>query len=153
MRELTRAHYFCFAADMRTPTTRPVDLGVVSEEDSGDDEEEPLPMRSRRAYRSRNWLSRVRGLARTCQNGKRLPPVGRYCLIIKGDADKDFGKMCVVSRQTKCMVSVVWRDNDTGATREKMKHPESLIQLEDGLRVEQDADGMLWVVRGDEDRV
>jgi hypothetical protein len=51
------------------------------------------------------------------------------------------------------MVSVAWRDNDTGATREKMKHPESLIQLEDGLRVEQDADGMLWVVRGDKDVV
>jgi hypothetical protein len=55
--------------------------------------------------------------------------------------------MVVVVRQTKCMVAVVWKDEGSGDTREKLKHPESLIQLEDGLVLEQDTDGMLWVVR------
>jgi hypothetical protein len=32
--ELAGAHNF-LASDMRTPTTRPIDLGVVSKEDSG----------------------------------------------------------------------------------------------------------------------
>jgi hypothetical protein len=32
-------------------------------------------------------------------------------------------------------------------TRKKLKQPKSLVQLEDGLGVEQDTDGMLWVVR------
>ena len=57
--------------------------------------------------------------------------------------------MGVVNRQTKCMVSIIWRDEMTGETREKLKHPNSLIQLEEGLTMEQDADGMLWVVRRD----
>jgi hypothetical protein len=47
------------------------------------------------------------------------------------------------------MVAVVWKDEATGATKEKLKHPESLIQLEEGLRLEQDFDGMLWIVRGE----
>jgi hypothetical protein len=57
------------------------------------------------------------------------------------------GRMGLVSRQTKCMVAIVWKDAKSGKTREKLKQPESLIQLEDGLIVEQDGDGMLWVVR------
>jgi hypothetical protein len=47
------------------------------------------------------------------------------------------------------MVSVVWKEETSGRTHEKLKHPESLIQLEDGLRVVQDADGMLWIVRSE----
>jgi hypothetical protein len=45
------------------------------------------------------------------------------------------------------MVLIVWKDEETGKTREKLKRPESLVQLEDGLGIEQDTDGMLWVVR------
>jgi hypothetical protein len=62
---------------------------------------------------------------------------------MKGEADKDMGWMRVVSRQTKCMVSIVWKDESTGRTHEKLKHQELLIQLEDGLRLEQDPDGMM----------
>jgi hypothetical protein len=54
--------------------------------------------------------------------------------------------MGIVSRQTKCMVAIVWKAAKNGRVQEKLKRPDSLIQLEDGLRVEQDADGMLWVV-------
>jgi hypothetical protein len=42
------------------------------------------------------------------------------------------------------MVAVLWRDALTGITKEKRKRPGSLIQLEEGLVVEQDADGMIW---------
>jgi hypothetical protein len=44
------------------------------------------------------------------------------------------------------MVAIVWKAAKNGRVQEKLKRPDSLIQLEDGLRVEQDADGMLWVV-------
>ena len=132
---------------MRTPENIRSDVGVISEDE--DEEEEPI-MRLTRPYRSRNWLMRIPWLTRTGVNGKRRPPVGRLCLILKGDAEKDLGRMCVVSRQTKCMVSVVWKEETSGRTHEKLKHPESLIQLEDGLRVVQDADGMLWIVRSGE---
>ena len=57
--------------------------------------------------------------------------------------------MGLVTRQTKSMVAVVWKIAETGATAEKLKHPESLIQLEEGLIVEQDSDRMIWVVRRD----
>jgi hypothetical protein len=131
---------------MRTPENIRSDVGVISEDE--DEEEEPI-MRLTRPYRSRNWLMRIPWLTSTGVNGKRRPPVGRLCLILKGDAEKDLGRMCVVSRQTKCMVSVVWKEETSGRTHEKLKHPESLIQLEDGLRVVQDADGMLWIVRSE----
>jgi hypothetical protein len=131
-------------SEMRTPENQGTELGVISDEEP---EENGLQRRRRRTYRSRNWVSRVPWLTRTGVNGKKLPPVGRFCLILKGDADKDVGRMGMVTRQTKSMVSIVWKDELTGRVREKLKHPESLIQLEEGLRVEQDADGMLWVVR------
>jgi hypothetical protein len=67
--------------------------------------------------------------------------------ILKGDADKDVGRMGIVSRQTRCMVAIVWKDAKSGKTHERLKQPKSLIQLEDGLIAEQDVDGMLWVVR------
>jgi hypothetical protein len=59
--------------------------------------------------------------------------------------------MGIVGHQTKCMVTIVWKDEDTGTTKERVKRPDSLIQLEDGLRIDQDSKGMLWVVRGDSD--
>ena len=135
---------------MRTPSTIRTGIEVVSEEESEDDDVESIGRQTTRSYRSRNWISRVRNLTRTGRNGARLPPVGRYCLVLKGDADKDVGRMALVTRQTKSMVTVVWKEEITGATKEKLKHPESLVQLEEGLAVEQDSFGMLWVVRQDE---
>jgi hypothetical protein len=129
---------------MRTPGRNiQTDVGVVSE---GEEEEDTLERRERRAYRSRNWLSRIPWLTRTGVNGNKRPPVGRMCLILKGNAEQDVGQMGVVVRQTRSMVAVVWKDEVTGRTHEKLKQPESLVQLEDGLKVIQDADGMLWIV-------
>lgn len=130
---------------MRTSQSWDPEVGIISEDDG--DAEDPPGRRSKRGYRSRNWLKRVAWLTRTGRNGSKRPPVGRICLVLKGDMDKDLGRMGVVSRQTKSMVSIVWKDEETGQTCEKLKQPESLVQLEDGLGVEQDTDGMLWVVR------
>jgi hypothetical protein len=69
---------------------------------------------------------------------KETPPVGRFCLILKGDANKDMGRMGIVSRQTKCMVAILWKDGKSEKTQERLKQPEPLVQLEDGLIVEQD---------------
>jgi hypothetical protein len=55
--------------------------------------------------------------------------------VLKGGADKDVGQVALVTHQTKSMVSVVWRDEVTGATEEKLKHPESLVQLESDLKM------------------
>jgi hypothetical protein len=57
--------------------------------------------------------------------------------------------MGLVVRQTKSMVAVERRDAATGATKEKWRRPDSLIQLEEVLVVKQDADGMIWIVRRD----
>jgi hypothetical protein len=129
---------------MLTPRQR-ADVGVVSEKES---DEDGVGERSKRTYQPRSWKSRLRWLTRTESNGKKLPPVGRFCLILKGDAEKDVGGMGIVSRQTRCMVAIVWKGAKSGETHERLlKQSKSLIQLEDGLIVKQDVDGMLWVVQ------
>jgi hypothetical protein len=56
--------------------------------------------------------------------------------------------MVMVVRQTKRMVVVQWKDAVSGEpSAEKIKKPESLIQLEDGLVLEYDSRGMLWIQR------
>jgi hypothetical protein len=60
--------------------------------------------------------------------------------------------MVMVVRQTGSMVAVRWKNELTGEpSSEKMKRPESLIQLEEGLVVAQDAHGMLWIQREQEE--
>jgi hypothetical protein len=50
------------------------------------------------------------------------------------------------------MVAVKWKDELPGEpSSEKLKRPESLIQLEDGLVVEQDSHGMVWIQRKQEE--
>jgi hypothetical protein len=133
---------------MRTPTLVRSSgrLGVVSEDDK---EQIPARLREedpRHHYRSRNWLTRFRRVSQTGRNANRRPPVGRCCLVLRGDVDQDVGKMVMVVRQTGSMVTVRWKNELTGEpSSEKMKRPESLIQLEEGLVVAQDAHGMLWI--------
>jgi hypothetical protein len=91
---------------MLTPKQR-ADVGVVSEEESDDD---GMVERPKRAYEPRSWKNRLRWLTQTGASRKKLPPVGRFCLILKGDTSKDMGRMGIVSRQTKCMVAIVWKD-------------------------------------------
>jgi hypothetical protein len=67
--------------------------------------------------------------------------------MMKDKASLDVGRMGVIASQhMKCKVTVVWRDKMMGETKENLKHPNSLVQLEEGLMMERDVDGMLWVV-------
>jgi hypothetical protein len=129
--------------NLLTPRQR-AEVGIVSEEELDDD---GIVERPKHGYEPRSWRNWLQWLTQTGASRKKLPPVGQFCLILKGDADKNMGQMGIVLRQTKCMVAIVWKDAKNGRVQEKLKQPDSLIQLEDGLRVVQDADGMLWVVR------
>ena len=93
--------------EMQTPEQQSLILGIVSDEESEDDEPEK---RLRRAYQPSHWKSWLFWLTQTGMNGKKLPPVGRCGLILKGEADRDLDWMAVlVSQQTRCMAAVVWR--------------------------------------------
>jgi hypothetical protein len=121
---------------------------VISEDDEDNRESHGTREDPRHHYRSRNWLSRFWQITRTGRNADRRPPVGRCCFVLRGDPDQDLGRMVMVVRQTKCMVVVRWKDEHSGEPSvEKLKHPGSLVQLEDGLEVQQDAQGMLWIQR------
>jgi hypothetical protein len=136
-------HFAGSQINMLTPRQR-AEVRKVSKEESDDNGIVKWP---KRGYEPRSWRNQLRWLTQTGASRKKLPPVSRFCLILKGDADKDMGQMGIVSRQTKCMVAIVWKDAKNGRVQEKLKQPDLLIQLEDGLRVEQDVDRMLWVVR------
>jgi hypothetical protein len=78
--------------------------------------------------------------------GNKLPAVGQACLVFKGDALKDAGQECVVTKQTTARVHVTFR-TATGRQATKIKQPSSLILLENGLHVKQDAQGFVWIRR------
>jgi hypothetical protein len=105
------------------------------------------------------WQERVRAAARNVQEqvttnirrlirvgkaGNELPDVGQVCLILRGDEKKDVGQECVVTKQSAARVHVSFRDKN-GRQATKLKHPASLILLEDGLHLMQDARGCIWV--------
>jgi hypothetical protein len=107
------------------------------------------------------WQARVRASARNMRNrvtanilrisrvgkaGNELPSVGQVCLVLKGDEQRDVGQECVVTKQSAARVHVAFRDKN-GRQATKIKHPASLILLEEGLHVVQDADGFVWVKR------
>ena len=80
--------------------------------------------------------------------GSETPPdVGQMCLVIKGDTDKDLGRMAVVLRCTSQRVWVGYRNTKTGREEERLKTPGSLVLLEDGLEARNDQYGRLWIMR------
>jgi hypothetical protein len=83
-------------------------------------------------------------LARVGKPGNELPNVGQACLVLKGDAHCDVGQECLVTKQSAAWVHVSVQDKN-GRQATKVKHTASLILLEDGLHVVQDAEGFVWV--------
>jgi hypothetical protein len=90
--------------------------------------------------------ARIRRLLRVGRAGNELPAVGQACLILRGDARSDLGQECVVTKQALSRVHISYRGAN-GRQATKIKHPGSLVLLEDGLRVMQDQRGFVWVRR------
>jgi hypothetical protein len=70
--------------------------------------------------------------------------VGQVCLILHGVEGRDLGQQAVVTARTKARVRVAYRERN-GRQGEKLKHPNSLVLLEDGLEMSQDERGFVWI--------
>jgi hypothetical protein len=101
------------------------------------------PLKASVADKLRLWWRRV---GRTEGGGTALPTEGQLCLIIKGQDNKDFGRMGVVLRCTKERAVLGYR-LPTGKEHQAQKGGGSLLLLQDGLEAKNDAFGRLWVVR------
>jgi hypothetical protein len=76
--------------------------------------------------------------------GNNLPERGQQCLVLRGEEKKDLGQEAVVTKLTAARVHIAYRDaNGQQATR--VKHPASLVLLDDGLHVVQDPMGFVWI--------
>ncbi len=88
----------------------------------------------------------VRQMVRVGKAGNHLPERGQCCLVLQGEEKKDVGQEAVVTKQTALRVHISYRDvNGQQATR--VKHPASLVLLEEGLRVLQASMGFVWIKR------
>ena len=110
-----------------------------------------VPISTRRTTgRHRSWRARfaknVLRLARVGRAGSELPHIGQVCLILHGVEGRDQGQQAVVTAQTKARVWVAYRERN-GRQGEKLKHPNSLVLLEEGLGISQDKRGFVWIKR------
>jgi hypothetical protein len=90
--------------------------------------------------------SSLRRLVRVGKAGNKLPGVGQVCLVLRGDERKDIGQECVVTKRSASRIHISFRDA-AGRQATRLKHPASLVLLEDGLHVMQDAKGFIWIKR------
>jgi hypothetical protein len=95
----------------------------------------------------REWRNVFRQLTRVGIRGSKKPRVGQVCLVMKGRAGEDEGQMAVVTGSRKVMVEIAWKGETAGLPIRKLKHPQSLVMLEEGLVLEQMADGVVWIRR------
>jgi hypothetical protein len=104
-----------------------------------------------RAQKRAAWRERlrkgVRHLTHMGPRGNKMPEVGTHCIVVVGNARQDIGQMAqVIERKTK-MVEIQYRGRKNRRLERKTKQPSSLIMLEDGLTMMQDAHGTVWVCR------
>jgi hypothetical protein len=89
----------------------------------------------------------VRYLTHMDPRGNRMPEVGTRCLVVVGNAQQDLGQMAQVTQQKTRMVEIQFRGVKNRRLEHKTKQPSSLIMLEEGLTLKQDAHGTVWVCR------
>jgi hypothetical protein len=101
------------------------------------------------------WRERLRTgfcyMLRMGPRGNVLPRVGDHCLVVTGKAGDDIGQMGRVTDVKTLMVEIGYRSPRNGKIVYKHKKPSSLVMLEDGLRLEQDKNGMVWIRRSKEE--
>ena len=99
---------------------------------------------------NRGWRARMtmrfRRLTRIERADNEMPELGQVCLILIGVEGRDLGQQAVVTARTKVRVHVAYREQN-GRRGTKLKHPSSLILLENGLEMTQDEQGFVWVRR------
>jgi hypothetical protein len=76
-----------------------------------------------------------------------LPQIGEHCLVLTGKMGDDIGQMGWVTDVKAVMVETGYRSQKSGKIVYKHKKPSSLLMLEDGLMLEQDRNGMVWIQR------
>ena len=94
-----------------------------------------------------DWKSIFCRLTRVKMRGNSRPRIGQRCIVMKGKVGEDEGQMAVVTGSRKVMVEIAWKGGAGGLVRRKLKHPQSLVMLEEGLVVEQSSDGTVWIRR------
>ena len=120
---------------------------------SDTEEDNPLPSpRSRKPLipRTGNLLIRETRrlwsqISRLRPTGNTVPAIGQACLIIKGKAGVDQGQVGIISDTTASMVWVTYLQDHHGQQVSKLKRPSSLIMLDPGVSVAQDAQGTIWI--------
>jgi hypothetical protein len=95
----------------------------------------------------RGWKNIFRWLTWVGGCGCAKPDIGQMCVVMKGKVIEDEGQMAVVTGTQKVMVEIAWNNDATGQQRRKLKQPQLLMMLEEGLCLEQAADGAVWVRR------
>jgi hypothetical protein len=121
--------------------------GVYTERNVTDDEgsgDETVEWVAQQRWRER-LRTGFRYLLRMGPRGNALPLVGDHCLVLTGKAGDDIGQMGRVTDVKAVMVEIGYRSQKSGKIVYKHKKPSSLVMLEDGLRLEQDVNGMVWI--------
>jgi hypothetical protein len=95
------------------------------------------------------WQERLhknfRELTRMEPRGNVRPKIGTRCLVMVGNVTQDVGQMAQVTKLTAKMVEVKYRGARSRQLEHKMKQPSSLMMLETGLTMVQDAHGTVWI--------
>ena len=109
--------------------------------------EVPEMVFSRKQKISQNWREKLALLTRVGARGNTRPPLGQMCLVMVGK-NKDLGQIGLVTSGTPAMVAITsLRTNGTDIVT-RLKRPSSLILLEAGLTLEQEANGSIWIRSG-----
>jgi hypothetical protein len=74
-----------------------------------------------------------------------MPEVGQTCVIMKGEHGREWAKMGLVVGTTAQRCWVGFRNSKTWQKEKRLKAPESLLYLEDGLEMVNDVEGRLWI--------
>ena len=93
------------------------------------------------------WRGIMHRLTWVGQRGDIKPSVGQICLVMKGKVGEDEGQMAVITGTRKVMVEIAWKSDAAGRHRRKLKQPQSLVMLEEGLVVQRASDGSVWIRR------
>jgi hypothetical protein len=110
-------------------------------EDETDDDQKTKSIRVAWQERLRRGF---RHMVRMGPRGNVLPALGTHCIVMVG-TKQDVGQMAQVTDHKAQMVGIKYRGSKNRRMDYKVKRPSSLIMLQAGLTMEQDAQGTVWI--------